>query len=74
MSSGKEVGATQVGQFWNRATDMAGWGPRSGHASVVFDTRGQDPPRRNPRSNLWVLGGMSAYADAHNQTSISFEF
>ena len=73
-----ETGVTQAGQVWNRATEMAGdgkgWGPRSGLAAVVFDTRDVDPPKVNPRSNLWVLGGMDGYADAHNTTSISFEF
>ena len=74
VSSGKEEGAEgQKGKYWNRATEEANWGRRSALAAVNFDNR--DTAARLPaRTNLWVLGGMDGFTDAHNQMTISFEF
>lgn len=73
VSSGKEIGASgRKGLMWNQATAQAQWGKRSALVAVNFDNRLYD--RLRGRTNMWVLGGMDGYTDAHNQTTIAFEF
>ena len=76
VSSGKEIDANgQRGLMWNQATAQAQWGRRSALVAVNFDNRLYTPkPVLPARTNMWVLGGMDGYTDAHNQTTIAFEF
>jgi hypothetical protein len=76
VSSGKEIGANgKRGLMWNQATAQAQWGRRSALVAVNFDNRFYTPrPVLPARTNMWVLGGMDGYTDAHNQTTIAFEF
>eukprot|EP00286_Rhodomonas_abbreviata_P001414 CAMPEP_0181289360 /NCGR_PEP_ID=MMETSP1101-20121128/842_1 /TAXON_ID=46948 /ORGANISM="Rhodomonas abbreviata, Strain Caron Lab Isolate" /LENGTH=2547 /DNA_ID=CAMNT_0023393579 /DNA_START=238 /DNA_END=7881 /DNA_ORIENTATION=- len=64
--------SVNAGVTWFETTAAARWNHRAGQAVVVFDT--QDLEVLNPRQNLWLLGGMDDFDNAHNASYNTFAF